>query len=354
MFKKFFAGILSLLLVLSFSACKKEPPKVYFYGEGGHGMEININKSYELWYNYYHNEGMRHLFIETSYAGAQLLNIWMQSENDEILDMIRSDIEGTFGYAKEYFYFYKLIKENCPETVFHGNDVGHQYDTTCVRYLEYLEANGMKNSEEYSLTLENIEQGKKFYEMYDPNLASGIEGDNYREEKMAENFIREFDSLGGESVMGIYGNSHADISGMSYYNQELPCMANMISQYYGESVTTVYYKIMDLTTKPLSVHTIEFNGKEYAASYWGKRYAAPLEIGYEYLVFYRLENAYEDVKDYKLSINLMLQGWIFPMYINENDVFAVDFIKSDGSSERAFFATVLRNGNPWAKEIIIE
>ena len=50
----------------------------------------------------------------------------------------------------------------------------------------------------------------------------------------------------------------------------------------------------------------------------------------------------------------MLEGWIFPMHINGNDVFAVDFIKSDGSSERAFFATVLRNGNPWAKEIIIE
>ena len=50
--------------------------------------------------------------------------------------------------------FYRTIKEQCPETVFHGTDVGHQYDSTGARYQDYLEERGLADTEDYRLTLE--------------------------------------------------------------------------------------------------------------------------------------------------------------------------------------------------------
>lgn len=37
---------------------------IYLYGEA-HGNAKIIDKEFELWSKYYHNEGMRHLFVET-------------------------------------------------------------------------------------------------------------------------------------------------------------------------------------------------------------------------------------------------------------------------------------------------
>ena len=76
--------------------------------------------------------------------------------------------------------------------MFHGTDVGHQYDSTGARYRDYLEEQGLTDTEDYRLTLEAIEQGEAFAEQG---------SDAYRENRMAENFIREFETLGGESVM---------------------------------------------------------------------------------------------------------------------------------------------------------
>ena len=58
--------------------------------------------------------------------------------------------------------FYQSIKALCPETVFHGTDVGHQSETTGARYLEYLREQDLEDSEPYRLTLRCIEQGQVF------------------------------------------------------------------------------------------------------------------------------------------------------------------------------------------------
>ena len=100
--------------------------------------------------------------------------------------------EGTYASGAETLDFYRTVKEGCPETVFHGTDVGHQYDSTGARYRDYLEERGLTDTEDYRLTLEAIEQGEAFAEQG---------SDAYRENRMAENFIREFEALGGESVM---------------------------------------------------------------------------------------------------------------------------------------------------------
>ena len=43
------------------------------------------------------------------------------------------DLEGTLMHDQKIWDFYKSIKEQYPETVFHGFDVGHQYNTTGAR-----------------------------------------------------------------------------------------------------------------------------------------------------------------------------------------------------------------------------
>lgn len=80
---------------------------------------------------------MRHLFVELSYYTAEFLNIWMQSDNDNILELVYNDWNGTALYNPYTKEFFKNIKNKCPETIFHGTDVGHQYHSTGERFLLY-------------------------------------------------------------------------------------------------------------------------------------------------------------------------------------------------------------------------
>ena len=63
---------------------------------------------------------MRHLFVELSHYTAQWLNLWMDAEDDEILEQLHQDWESTLSSGAETLDFYRTIKEQCPETVFHG------------------------------------------------------------------------------------------------------------------------------------------------------------------------------------------------------------------------------------------
>ncbi len=103
--------------------------KIFLYGER-HADETFLEEEFALWSNFYHEEGMRHLFIESPYYTAEFLNLWMDADSDEILDQLFADWKGTSMGSDLVRSFYKRIKEECPETVFHGTDVGHQYDTT--------------------------------------------------------------------------------------------------------------------------------------------------------------------------------------------------------------------------------
>ena len=76
--------------------------------------------------------------------------------------------------------------------MFHGTDVGHTWESTGPRYLAYLEANGQKDTEEYKRTQENMEQGKRYYEIKATDEASSV---RYREDRMVENFRRIYQEL---------------------------------------------------------------------------------------------------------------------------------------------------------------
>lgn len=261
--------------------------EIYLYGEV-HNMEKILEEQLVIWGEYYHDRKMRHLFIEFPYYTGEFLNLWMQSDNDDILEEIFKNVEGTqvdSPYVKD---FYKKIKNQYPETVFHGTDVGHQYDTTGRQFLKYLVENNLEDTDGYLLTKEVIEQGKYYYNDYDHV---------YRENMMVENFIREFDKLNGESIMGIYGAAHTDFDGMEFMTKSIPCMANQLKKHY----SNIYSEDLSWIGKdiePLGMDIIIIKDKEYEASYFGKQDVRGFK-NFSYFEFWRLENAYEDFKNNK-------------------------------------------------------
>lgn len=53
---------------------------------------------FNIWKKFYNENNMRHLFIETPYFTAEYLNLWMKSDDDEIIMQIYDDMEGTAGH----------------------------------------------------------------------------------------------------------------------------------------------------------------------------------------------------------------------------------------------------------------
>jgi len=303
---------------------------IYLYGEE-HGKEKILNKELELWGEHY-KQGMRHLFREAPYYSAEFLNIWMQSDSDEILDEIYDDLARTPAHNPYFKDFYKTIKSQYPETIFHGTDVGHQYDTTGERYLEYLRNNNLEDSEQYLLTKDAIRQGKFFYQ-YDDHT--------YRENMMTENFIREFDKLDGENVMGIYGAAHTGLDSMDFYNT-VPCMANQLKERYDDNVNSEDLSGLAKEIEPLRVDTIKVAGKDYKASYFGIQDLSSLR-GYDFREFWRLEDAYDDFKDSPKNGNVLPYD-NYPTLIETGQVFVTDVTKTDGSIEREYYRS---DGNEW-------
>lgn len=337
---------LSMALILALSACSmrtkeeeasasplQETGQIYLYGEA-HGVEKILEKELELWNDYYHTQGMRHLFIEYPYYTAEFLNIWMQSDNDEILDELAVDLKETAARAPQVRAFYEKIKQEWPETVFHGTDVGHQYNTTGKRFLEYLKENGLEDSQQYTLTLEAIEQGRYYYE-YSDHV--------YRENKMAENFAREFDSLKGESIMGIYGSAHTDLEAKDFYTKSVSCMANQLKQRYGDRLSAEDLSPLKLDIEPYRIDTLNIAGKDYKALYFGVQDLTQFSANYKCREFWRLENAYADFKNMPKTQDVLPYN-NYPMLIEEGQVFVIDYTKTDNSTERKYYRS---DGRIW-------
>ncbi len=193
---------------------------ISLYGEA-HAVQIILDKELGLWSEAYAS-GARHLFIEMPFYTAEYLNIWMHENNDTILTAIYEDWYGTVSYNPIILNFYRKIKANCPETVFHGTDVGHQYWSTGERYIKYLEDNNLASSEEYSLAKEAIQQGMNYYK--DQNAV-------YRENTMVSNFCREVNTLSNTDIVGFYGSAHTGLNSANYTGQ-VPSMASQLNYIY--------------------------------------------------------------------------------------------------------------------------
>ncbi|MBU5673643.1 hypothetical protein [Paenibacillus brevis] len=317
---------------------------IYLYGEI-HAEAKIMDKEFELWSDYYQNKGMRHLFVEHPYYTAEYLNLWMQADNDDILEAIYKDWEGTAAHTPHTKTFFKKIKNECPETIFHGTDVGHQYNSIGNRFLSYLEANDLTDSEQYTLTTEAIQQGRYYY---------NTNNDVYRENKMTENFIRALERLGSEDVMGIYGVAHTGLDEMDYHTQSVPCMANQLQEHYGDNLYSEDLSWVLIDIEPLRVDYITLRGKKYEASYFGKQDLSGFK-DYAYREYWRLEGAYEDLKDLILTENVLPYN-NYPMLIEIGQAFEIKYTKVDNSIEIEHY---LSTGKVWegmdsTQQIIVE
>ena len=216
-----------------------ENTMIRLYGEA-HGYEKCYDTELEEWSKYY-NEGYRNLFVELPYYSAEFLNEWMKADSDELIDSFFEDIQGTMSGNDYYYKFFHQIKEQCPETIFYGTDVGHQYDTTGARYLKYLEDKGLEDSEKYKLAQECIRQGQAYQN--EDTEHNGIS--SLREAYMVSNFTDAYTRCGGGKIMGIYGSYHTNLD-----NPNL--MAGKLKEKYGDIISSV--KVSTIAFDQISKH----------------------------------------------------------------------------------------------------
>ena len=301
--------------------------QIYMYGES-HSDKDCLDRELQLWKSFY-RQGMRHLFVETSFFTAEWLNEWMKKANDDILIQIHEDGKGTPNYSLNVYIFYQKIKEQCPETVFHGFDVGHQYDTTGKRYLDHLASLGQSDSEPYRRTQENIEQGRRYYQ-------NKKKSDNfYREEVMTRNFIKDFEALNGESVMVITGALHVDSQGIDDYLDRsrdprfCHSMLRRLKERYGNAVHAESLTIPTGFTKKSIVHQY---GSDFDAFYFGTYPLPPCKA----VEFWQLAGAvagFGDVPNTKEYLN----DAQFPMKLYECEIYLLKCTKLDGSVENQYY-----------------
>lgn len=239
--------VLGLLLIAGFilAAADKtddvyptEDTMIRLYGEA-HGYKPYYEIELELWKERY-ALGYRNLFMELPYYSAEFLNEWMKEDSDEIIDRLFEDIRNTLSGNKHYKTLFQKIKSSCPETVFFGTDVGHQYDTTGARYLRHLEDSGRKDSEQYTLAEECIRQGEEYAKVHTDSGISPV-----REAYMISNFIDAYDRCGGK-IMGIYGSYHTHLN-----NPDL--MAGKLKEHYGNIFSSVQLSTLAMERKPYRI-----------------------------------------------------------------------------------------------------
>lgn len=195
---------------------------IQLYGES-HGIPAFYQQELALWISHY-KKGARILFIELPYYTGEWLNLWMHEKDDTILEQLYQDWEGSPAHNRSDVQFFKDIKKYCPETIFYGTDIGHQYDSTGARYLAYLKKKKKQHSEAYRLTKEAIAQGAYFYRHGSPM--------DWRTDHMVSNFIAAYERAGKGFIVGIYGSFHTNMDNSSE-------MASRLREFYGDHIRCI-------------------------------------------------------------------------------------------------------------------
>ena len=311
--------LLLLICTLCFCFSALGEGQIHLYGER-HGDEALLKRELTLWQNAY-AQGQRHLFLELPYYTAQYLNQWMASPSDALLEAVYQDWAGTASYQPQVKSFYQAIKSACPETVFHGVDVGHQYHTTGRRYL----AESKPGSPDYLAAQACIRQGEIYYQTGDGQ---------YRENCLAENLIAAQEPLGGEAVTGIFGSAHTNPG-------QVGSLAHQLWAHYGSRL-----QCTDLTALPLSTQTLDFMGASCTASYFGRQDLSAFLPQYSHREFYRLENTYELCRHLPLTGNVLPYG-NYPMPIEKGQVFLIVMTLQDGSQQYEYHRS---DGHLWQNQ----
>lgn len=312
------AGFLALSLCLILAAAlvpTRAESQILLCGED-HTDAACRERELSLWRARY-AAGDRDLFLEMGAATAELLNRWMTTGDESFWDLVYRNWEGTLSQTELTEDFYRQLRADCPETVFHGIDVEHQYKTTGAFCLALLEKEGRQGSEAYRKVLRSVEQAERFYEGWDGDLLSR---DNaYREDTLAENFRREYESLGRKRVMGIFGAAHTDPCGPDFYTASVPSMAAQLRARYGGAVVCRDLRGENLTERT----TLTIAGTEFEAIYYGDYPITRRDI-LRSGEFWRLTDAYETFSQWEGSGD-NLPGNEYPMAVRSGEAYAIHY-----------------------------
>ena len=362
--KRITALFLCILMMLSVCACDKrsersektmKEPKLlpisdqecgtaYLYGEE-HANAVLLIEELNLWEKYYNEQGMRHLFVELPYYGAALLNLWMAENDDTLLDEFSDFFHFSGAGTQVTHTFYQLIKERCPETIFHGTDIGHRYDTVGEWYLEYLKNNNLTETEEYRLTINNIEQGKYY------SRDGFLHDSSYREKMMAYNFARELASLDGADVMGIYGAAHID-DRSSEEQTDLTMIQKLLNEYQIDIVSEdLRNRLTD--RKGIIYPVVLLPDGKYTGEYCGERIVVEAESVAAYS-FWRVKNEGISI-DYHEIEGMQLSGEDYPMAVTPGEVYYVQRYENRVPQPHYLLVTEEPVGDSYVtREIVLE
>lgn len=253
-FQKILKHGLIFAILIAISACQnnntetEKPSKIYIYGEE-HGTQADTDKEFTLWKDHYDNEGMRNLFLEVPNYVAGYLNLWMDEDDDQILEALRDQYKFSQGNKlKVYGKLLRRIKKECPQTVFYGTDIGDFNDTLGQGYLKLLDKDNDKT--QIDRVKEVMDQGdrrdayiKEYKENQEDTRLARIA--DFREQMLVENFIYEFDNLEDKRIMGIYGAYHVS-NPEKIQMGEAEIMGDQIKSRYGDIVSTSILSEMEI------------------------------------------------------------------------------------------------------------
>ena len=101
---------------------------------------------------------------------------------------------------------------------------------------------------------------------------------------------------------------------------------------------------------PIRTETMTIGGKEYTANYFGSQDISEWSKGYSCRDFWRLEDAYDDFKDCKLTGDQLPEA-DYPISIKTGQIFIIDYTLKAGGT----FRELLRcDGNTWEKMLVTE
>jgi len=204
------------------------------------GVYLNLMK-------YYYSLGVRDFAFESGYGSTLLLQHYIDTGNEECLEVILRNLKGTPACTQEEYNFYKeLHKWNSKlsqKIKLHGFDVEHQYNSGIAAIFQFvLEkypriegipgittpgkpqdlVNDFKNNKGryssistedlklYEKLIANIEQGNNWYAT---QTREGAFDEALRENYMIGNFREILNNTRGRKIFATMGWNHASLNG---------------------------------------------------------------------------------------------------------------------------------------------
>ena len=296
---------------------RSQPALIHLYGEV-HGLDAHFIHHFYRWKYYYTYHGMRHLFIEMPFYHSFLLNLWMEEEDDKILQFLFDDIRGQYADTATRWDFYQRIKAELPNTIFHGVDMGIPGGPLAkFMFHEHV----LEDSDEFNIIQDNIMITQFFYDRFQQSLA-------FRSVVMSRNFATLFNRLNNESVMGIFGAAHVEFGEYYYFVGGGTTLASLLAEKFGyDNIHST-----NLLYLPGVPDVIEIAGIEHSAMFFGG-----LDLSY-----WRVDSPSIRFAFWRLDNPQVFKGFTYtggawptdrmPIRAEIGQVFAIEYTLRDGAA----------------------